>query len=282
MTRESHTLSADLSSSTNMSRSLQNLSYNLRNLLRSMAGENPEIDDHSFASPDGHFDNGEGPSSSLINPSDLEALLEALDQHANYADSSGREDWAIEREFEISRLERENEELRKMLGIDPDSIARSGVNMEAEITKMDRGRHPELARQQESRVSHQREDSGDMWYPVNPGQGPYQPQPQHPFPQQQQQMQMQMQMQNQNQNQSQGGAPLQRAMDMSNARMNAPRRPAFSSDARRGNTIGRGAPPSGAGPPQNPWTAPASPAPPIVSDRAWPSQGGGSSLDLGR
>ena len=30
----------------------------------------------------------------------------------------GREDWALERESEIARLETENEELRKLLGID--------------------------------------------------------------------------------------------------------------------------------------------------------------------
>lgn len=37
------------------------------------------------------------------------------------------EDWALERESEINRLEKENEELRKLLGIDPGSAAVVGA-----------------------------------------------------------------------------------------------------------------------------------------------------------
>ena len=49
------------------------------------------------------------------------------------ADSEGvagggdREDWALEREHEIARLAKENEELRRMLGIDTDNARRHGI-----------------------------------------------------------------------------------------------------------------------------------------------------------
>ncbi|KAF9021758.1 hypothetical protein BDZ89DRAFT_957210 [Hymenopellis radicata] len=274
MTRENQTLSTDLTSSTNMSRSLQNLSHSLRNLLRSMAGENPEEDEHPNDS-ESDYDCQE----ELITPSQLESLLNYLDKSEHYGDA-GREDWATEREYEISRLERENEELRKMLGIDAESIAQSGINMDAEIKRMDRGRHPELSQRHRPSSGHQREESGDIWWPTNP-------QPQQQQQQQQQQyqhqMQQQQQQQQQQQMQNQGGAPLQRAMELSgvNMRMGVPRRTAFFGNQRGGSSLGRGAPPSVAGPPPNPWSAPPSPAPPVVSDRMWPAQGG-STLDLSR
>ncbi|KIY73450.1 hypothetical protein CYLTODRAFT_387109 [Cylindrobasidium torrendii FP15055 ss-10] len=258
MTRENQSLSADMSSSTHLARTIHNLAYNLRALLRSMAGEDPEYDEE--AEP------------AQITAADLDTLINALDQ-SSYTQSSsdedegmGREDWSIEREYEISRLEQENEELRRMLGIDADTIAASGMDMDAELRKMNRTRHPELARLQEQRVAaHQRDDSGDMWYPANnsfqaqtfgqPGQqfqnnsSPFPQQGQgQPFPPKGQQQ----------------GAPLQRAAEMTAARM----RSTFAAEPRRGMGIGRGAPP-----PQSAWAAPSGPAPPVVSDRAWPGQG---------
>ncbi len=234
-----------------------------------MAGENPEEDEHPNDS-ESDYDGQE----EFITPAELESLLNYFDKTGHYGDAAGREDWATEREYEISRLERENEELRKMLGIDAESIAQTGVNMDAEIKKMDRGRHPELSQRHRPGSGHQREESGDIWWPTNP-----QPQQQ----QQQQQQQYQQQMQQQQQMQNQSGAPLQRAMELSgaNMRMGVPRRTAFFGNQRGGSSLGRGAPPSGAGPPPNPWSAPPSPAPPVVSDRMWPAQGG-STLDLSR
>ncbi|KAG7452123.1 uncharacterized protein BT62DRAFT_926343 [Guyanagaster necrorhizus] len=170
MARENQTLSADLSSSTNMSRSLERLSHNLRNLLRSMAGENPDAEPHHLRSQS-EVEYEDGSSNMLIDPVELQSLLDALDEHASYTNASGREDWAMERECEIARLERENSELRKMLGIDASSIAETGINMEAEVERMEWRRHPELSQRQRT-GGHGREDSGDVWWPTN---GPSQP-----------------------------------------------------------------------------------------------------------
>jgi hypothetical protein len=76
-----------------------------------MSGEEPE------ANEDGAEDS----------PVDISALIQILDQQP---DSEMREDWALERETEISRLEKENEDLRKMLGIDPSSLSEKGITLE--------------------------------------------------------------------------------------------------------------------------------------------------------
>lgn len=76
-----------------------------------MSGEEPEANE----------DNAED------SPVDISALIQTLDQQP---DSEMREDWALERETEISRLEKENEDLRKMLGIDPSSLSEKGITLE--------------------------------------------------------------------------------------------------------------------------------------------------------
>lgn len=274
MARENQTLSADLSSSTNMSRSLQRLSYNLRNLLRSMAGENPDAEPHHLRSQSEAEYEG-GSSDQLIDPVELQSLLDALDEHANYTNAPGREDWAIERESEIARLERENAELRRMLGIDPSSIAETGIDMEAEVERMERRRHPELSQRLRT-GGHGREDSGDVWWPTNgPSQQQQQPQPYQasttPQPGQTNDV----------------GTRLRGALDFPPMRTGTQgRRPGmFGTTGQRGG-LGRGAiGGAGAGPPPPPqslWSnQPPSPAPPVMSDRMWPSQGG-STLDLSR
>jgi len=62
-------------------------------------------------------------------PVNISALIETLDQQT---DSQIRDDWALERETEISRLEKENEELRKLLAIDPASLSEKGITLELE------------------------------------------------------------------------------------------------------------------------------------------------------
>ncbi|KAG0707538.1 hypothetical protein DFH29DRAFT_979845 [Suillus ampliporus] len=98
---------ADLTSETKTAIGLQRLAHTLRALHRSMSGEEPEISDDSGRD----------------SPIDIPALLQTLDYQA---DSEIRDDWALEREIEISRLEKENEELRKMLGIDCASLGEKG------------------------------------------------------------------------------------------------------------------------------------------------------------
>ncbi|KAK0500704.1 hypothetical protein EDD18DRAFT_1145496 [Armillaria luteobubalina] len=277
MARENQTLSTDLSSSTNMSRSLQRLSFNLRNLLRSMAGENPDAEPHHLRS----LSEAEYEGSSLdqlIDPVELQSLLDALDDHANYTNAPGREDWAIERESEIARLERENAELRRMLGIDPSSIAETGIDMDAEVERMERRRHPELSQRMRN-GGHGREDSGDVWWPTNgPSQQQQQQQQPHPY---------QTSTTPQPGQTNDVGTRLRGALDFPPMRTGTQgRRPGmFGTTGQRGG-LGRGAiGGAGAGPPPPPqslWSnQPPSPAPPVMSDRIWPSQGG-STLDLSR
>lgn len=96
----------DLSHNTTTTLSLHRLAQTLRALLQSMNGEPSEP----------HPPPAEPPSAPAPtpDPAPLATLLDA------------RDDWALERETEISRLERENEELRRALGIDRASAEANG------------------------------------------------------------------------------------------------------------------------------------------------------------
>ncbi|KIP11728.1 hypothetical protein PHLGIDRAFT_124628 [Phlebiopsis gigantea 11061_1 CR5-6] len=100
LSRESASMQADLTSNVNVSSSLQRLSENLHALLHSMAGEEPNADGHP------------------LTVSESQGLLDRL--------LDSREDWALEREAEIARLERENDELRRLLGTDAATAAAHG------------------------------------------------------------------------------------------------------------------------------------------------------------
>ncbi|KAL1951226.1 hypothetical protein VTO73DRAFT_375 [Trametes versicolor] len=101
---DSSLASTDLSHNTTTTLSLHRLAQTLRVLLQSLNGEPSE----PHPPPD-------EPTSAIAAPSDpLATLLDA------------RDDWALERETEISRLERENEELRRALGIDRASAEANG------------------------------------------------------------------------------------------------------------------------------------------------------------
>lgn len=102
LSRESNSMGMGLSNNTQMNTSLQRLSEKLRMLLRSLAGEDTET-------------LGEVSSDQLEN---LGELLEDGD----------REDWALERECEIERITKENEELRRLLGIDTETAEKLGVD----------------------------------------------------------------------------------------------------------------------------------------------------------
>ncbi|RXW22696.1 hypothetical protein EST38_g3190 [Candolleomyces aberdarensis] len=124
MSRETNTMSTDLKNSTNINQSLQRLAHYLRGLLRSMAGEDPE--DPRFQNMDPDYD---GSGFGIEDLKDLESLLDALDEQG-YAGLEGRQDWAVEREAEILRLEKENEELRQRLGIDAANMEEKGVTLD--------------------------------------------------------------------------------------------------------------------------------------------------------
>jgi hypothetical protein len=93
----------DLTNNSNMNAALQRLSQNLRVLLRSIGGDGAD----ELSANEGQSGEDEG--------------SHELD---------GREDWAVEREYEITRLEKENEELRRMLGIDSETARIHGITDE--------------------------------------------------------------------------------------------------------------------------------------------------------
>jgi hypothetical protein len=96
-----------------------------------MAGEN--YDPYQNADPD--YD---GMGSDAVNLEELASLLDSLNQAENYTDTEGRQDWALERECEISRLERENEELRQLLGIDEANMTAQGVTLDLDRSESGR------------------------------------------------------------------------------------------------------------------------------------------------
>ncbi|KAF8204292.1 hypothetical protein K438DRAFT_1580123 [Mycena galopus ATCC 62051] len=262
LTRETQNLSMDLASGTDLARSLQHVSQLLRGMLRSMAGEDTED-----AADYGGDEHGGG----FVDPSDLEALVNALDERGQpgYTGTEGREDWAFERECEIARLEQENAELRRLLGIDPESLAASGVNLDLE---REPGRYASiLSARRRSGSGHMQQGSGDAprvsyWETNGNGNG---------NGQQQQQQQQQFQQQQQPQQQL-GGAPLARAMDLQpGMRMGqGTRRPGMFG-------AGRGMIPGGLGPAPGSslWSnQPPQPGP----DRPWQSPGGVTSMEFSR
>ncbi|KAH9837314.1 uncharacterized protein C8Q71DRAFT_757668 [Rhodofomes roseus] len=149
MARETSLIQADLSGNTAVTESLSQLARNLRALLRSLSGEDPEPSDHSQE---------QGPSSEG-GPSE-EELLDSL---------LGRDDWALEREAEIARLSQENEELRKLLGIDRASAEANGwlADEARELAVLDRRHSPFL----------QRSESPGAMGNSRPQPGSYEPMP---------------------------------------------------------------------------------------------------------
>ncbi|KAH9929713.1 uncharacterized protein B0H18DRAFT_995857 [Fomitopsis serialis] len=134
MARETSLMQADLSNNTAVSESLTQLARNLRALLRSLNGEDPESSDQPNDQEQG--------SSSESAPHEDELLDSLL----------GREDWALEREAEIARLGQENEELRKLLGIDRAAAEANGwlADEARELAVLDRRHSPFMLQRSES------------------------------------------------------------------------------------------------------------------------------------
>lgn len=233
----------DLATETQTAISLQRLAQSLRALYRSMTGEDPEPADGSLE--DTEFD--------------VQSLIDVL---AENPPSNLCEDWALERESEIVRLEKENDELRRMLGIDPASLAEKGVTLDPD--REESGRFSTL-RMDPTRKRSESASSGSRFWNFDNDQ----PQERvvrggwesNVAPSQPQQVPVG------------NGPPVQRAMEIpGTSRIQQPRRPLmFTRSAVP-------APPVSVGPnrniPSSPW------AQQSVLDRAW-SQGG-STLDLSR
>ncbi|KAG8901165.1 hypothetical protein FRB99_005498 [Tulasnella sp. 403] len=120
LTRESSTMNQDLAASTKISASLSRLSHLIRQAIRANAGD--ETDD---AEPEST--SNEQPSGDPNNPNQNESP--ESDGYSALLHSD-REDWALERESEINRLEKENEVLRKLLGIDSSGATVIGATEE--------------------------------------------------------------------------------------------------------------------------------------------------------
>ncbi|KAF8167530.1 hypothetical protein B0H34DRAFT_682238 [Crassisporium funariophilum] len=258
LARESQNLSSDLTMNTNMSQSLQRLSHYLRGLLKTMAGENCD----SYYNVDPDYD---GSGFGLVDVEELRGLLEALDERGagGYAGLDGREDWASEREYEIARLERENEELRRMLGIDEANMSARGVVLDQD--RGDSGRYSTFL------SSASRRQPSNESYNMRPSYWDTNPQPQQP-----------------QQPQPPSAGSLQRAMEMQPGMRAGPqgrRTGIFGAGQQRGGfgagrgmVVGVG---GGAGVSLVWNNQPASPAPPPQNaDRPWQMQGGSSTLDL--
>ncbi|KAF7794339.1 hypothetical protein EIP86_005473 [Pleurotus ostreatoroseus] len=115
MTRANMSMQADYTTNPAVTSSLQRLSESLHALLHSMSGE--EFSNHRASQSD----------SSQPEESEEQLLDRLLED---------QEDWAHERETEIARLEQENEELRKILGIDKTTAEARGwtVGQDPDLT----------------------------------------------------------------------------------------------------------------------------------------------------
>ncbi|KAF9453890.1 hypothetical protein P691DRAFT_657776 [Macrolepiota fuliginosa MF-IS2] len=128
-TREAQSLAADVTANTNMLQSLHRLSRHLQSLLQSMAGEEPDPElSSSPPPPDFTADHASLPQEI----EELRRLMQRLEEQANTEfGEKGRQDWALQREWEIQRLEEENARLRKALEIDEENMEAKGLAIDA-------------------------------------------------------------------------------------------------------------------------------------------------------
>ena len=126
----------------------------LRSALRSLGGEEAEVDLSSLLNIDisngaGHSDES-GPSSPKSVSSGKKSIQKPPNRatpfpgfvpgtRGGYAGTDGQGDWALEREMEILRLEEENESLRQLLAIAEESPAAQAVEGDLKEEEEDRG-----------------------------------------------------------------------------------------------------------------------------------------------
>ena len=262
LSRETQNLDDGLLTNTILSESLQRLAFYLRGLLKSMVGENSENFDTDY----------DGSGFASANVEELYTLLEALDERSGYLGVEGSQDWALERECEISRLEKENEELRRLLGIDDSNMAALGVSVDP--NRVESGRYSTFL----SSSSRRRRSSGDdfsqksSYWDINS----------QPL-QQQQQQQIQLQQR------PPSPAGPSRTMELQPGMRAGPQarragmfgashqRGGFMGGVGRAMAIGLGTPSS-----LSTWSnpAPPSPAAPMTTERLWQPQASASTGDL--
>jgi len=105
----------ELANSTALSESLARLSCVLRHVLRIHGGEEPESDTNECA------DSSDSPPP--VTPTNF-------DENCEPGASATGAGYALEREIELARLEKENEELRRMLGLVPSYPSRRSLHQQ--------------------------------------------------------------------------------------------------------------------------------------------------------
>jgi len=114
----------ELAASTAISESLSKMSHLLRQCLRGQGGE--ELREFNGGrrkkrKVEGSAEQGE--AEGILD--ELEELEEFVHEREPWTTSDATQtEWALEREIELARLEKENEELRRMLGLLPATMAR--------------------------------------------------------------------------------------------------------------------------------------------------------------
>ena len=117
LTQEPQPAKSDFSNPTATEMPLFHLSHNLRALIRTMAGKaEPDSPGQDGASEE-EANANDDPSENAQDTESDEALLALIEEH----------DWMVDRETEIQRLEAENDQLRKLLGIDEASAREHGM-----------------------------------------------------------------------------------------------------------------------------------------------------------
>ncbi|KAK7469095.1 hypothetical protein VKT23_003586 [Stygiomarasmius scandens] len=117
----------ELAASTAISESLSKMSHLLRQCLRGQGGE--ELREFNGGrrkkrKVEGSAEQGEAEDEESI-LEELEELEEFVHEREPWTTSEATQsEWALEREIELARLEKENEELRRMLGLLPATMAR--------------------------------------------------------------------------------------------------------------------------------------------------------------
>lgn len=130
LSRESNTLNHELQLSTTQSASLARLGHYLRATMRSLQGEDPEAaeDAPSYEILLASQQQPEASSRGATPPEDSQP--EGYREGGYAGERPPLEDWALEREIEITRLEKENEELRRLLSIGEDEdLMKDAANM---------------------------------------------------------------------------------------------------------------------------------------------------------
>ncbi|KAK2461534.1 hypothetical protein APHAL10511_005997 [Amanita phalloides] len=273
--REMQAQSSDMSYSIETVQSLHRIVFLLRSLLKCLNGEDGAQSDTLYPEPgqylSGSHEHGlEANAVPAVDLMDLETLIDQLG-----------DDWTLQRDIEIARLERENEELRKMMKIDPQTMAESEVVFDLDAARASfTGQGRRMIHQRPSSIGSST-SSGDptvklMWIE---GQQQQQGSSQgnHP-PQRMTELQPGMRLGSQVRRPGIIGAGQQRGLFVSGGMASTGNGVGFG-NGRPGFNLGIGPPPSTGQTPPALWPPAVSPAPPLVVERPWP---GGSGLDLSR